>query len=146
VVDAVLYRDGARIATMRLAPDENAGGLFRGRTAELEPGSYEVGIESAAIPERDARARTSFRVEPRKTGELTQLSLNEELLRQMATESGGQYLREENIGRLTDLLAPLSRGKVQETSTVLGQSYWWFIPIILLLTAEWILRKRAGLI
>jgi hypothetical protein len=146
VVDAVLFGDGARIATIRLAPDENAGGLFRGRTAALDPGSYEVGIESAAIPERDARARTSFRVEPRETGELTQLSLNEELLRQMSSDSGGQYLREENLTRLTDVLAPLSKGHVIESSTALGQSYWWFVPIIGLLTAEWILRKRAGLI
>ena len=63
---------------------------------ELEPGSYEVAVESAAIAAQDALARTSFKVEPRETGELTQLTLNEELLRQMATASGGQYLREEN--------------------------------------------------
>ena len=146
VVDAVLYRDGARIATIRLAPDENAGGLFRGRTAALDPGQYEVGIESAAIAERDARARTSFKVEPRETGELTQLNLNEELLRQMSVASGGQYLREENLSRLTDLLAPLSHGRVIESDTVLWQSYWWFLPIIGLLTVEWILRKRTGLV
>jgi len=146
VVDAVLYRDGARIAVLRMAPDENAGGLFRGRTAPLEAGQYEVGIESAAIAERDARARTSFKVEPRETGELTQLNLNEDLLRQMSIASGGQYLREENLSRLTDLLAPLSHGRVIESDTVLWQSFWWFVPIIMLLTLEWILRKRTGLV
>jgi hypothetical protein len=55
-------------------------------------------------------------------------------------------LREENLNRLVDMLAPLSKGRVIESSTALGQSYWWFMPIIGLLTAEWILRKRAGLI
>ncbi len=47
--------------------DDNAGGLFRGKTAALEPGDYEVGIESAAIPERDsrrARASKSSRARP----------------------------------------------------------------------------------
>jgi hypothetical protein len=29
---------------------------------------------------------------------------------------------------------------------VLWQSWWWFIPIVLLLTLEWILRKRAGML
>ncbi|HYR57798.1 MAG TPA: VWA domain-containing protein, partial [Chthoniobacteraceae bacterium] len=92
-VDAVLYRDGTRAATIRLTPDENAGGLFRGKTAALEPGSYEVAVESIAIPANELKARAEFKVEPRETGELTQLSLNEALLRQMSATSGGQYLR-----------------------------------------------------
>lgn len=146
VVDAVLYRDGKRIATIRLAPDENAGGLFRGRTAGLEPGDYEVGVESVAIADRDARARTQFKVEPRETGELAQLNANEDLLRQMATASGGQYLREEQMPRLLELLAPMSQGRVIESDTVLWQSYWWFLPLVALLTIEWILRKRVGLL
>jgi hypothetical protein len=145
-VDAVLLREGRRVATIRLTPDDNAGGLFRGRTSALEPGEYEVAVESAAIAERDAKARTSFRVEPLETGELTQLNLNEELLRQMAAVSGGEYLREENIDRLVDALAPISQGKVIESDTVLWQSYWWFVPIVLLLTVEWIIRKRVGML
>ncbi len=146
VVDAVLSRDGQRVATIRLAADENAGGLFRGKTAALEPGEYEVGVESIAIAQRDSRARTTFKVEPRETGELSQLNLNEELLRAMAAAGGGQYLREENISRLVELLAPMSQGQVIESDTVLWQSYWWFLPIVALLSVEWMLRKRAGML
>ena len=145
-VDAVLYRDGVRAATIRLSPDDNAGGLFRGKTAGLEPGSYEVAVESLAIPAQELKARAEFKVEPRETGEMTQLSLNEELLRQMSAASGGQYLREEDLGKLADLLAPLSQGRVVESDTVLWQSYWWFLPIVALLTVEWILRKRFGML
>ena len=145
-VDAVLSRDGLKIATIRLAPDENAGGLFRGKTASLEPGNYEVAVQSVAIAERDAKARTDFKVEPRATGELTQLDLNEDLLRRMAATTGGEYLREENVNRLADLLAPMSQGRVIESDTILWQSYWWFSLVVLLLTAEWILRKRAGML
>lgn len=145
-VDAVLYRDGARAATIRLAPDDNAGGLFRGKTAALEPGSYEVAVESAAIPAAELKAHAEFKVEPRETGELTQLSLNEDLLREMSAASGGQYLREEDLGRLPDMLAPMSQGRIIESDTVLWQSYWWFLPIIGLLTAEWIIRKRVGML
>ena len=145
-VDAVLYRDGKKVATIRMSPDDNAGGLFRGKTAGLEPGSYEVGIESAAIPANELKARAEFKVEARETGELTQLSLNEELLRQMSAVGGGQYLREEDISRLVELLAPMSEGRVVESDTVLWQSYWWFLPIVGLLTIEWIVRKRTGLL
>ncbi len=145
-VDAVLSRDGKKVATIRLAPDDNTGGLFRGKTAGLEPGSYEVSVQSAAIAERDAKARTEFKVELRETGELTQLSLNEDLLRQMSAVTGGEYLREENIDRLVELLAPMSQGRVVESDTVLWQSWWWFVPIVLLLTVEWIVRKRVGML
>lgn len=145
-VDAVLFREGARVATIRLAPDDNAGGLFRGKTAALEPGNYELAVESLAIQANELKARTQFKVEPRETGELTQLSLNEDLLRQMSVASGGQYLREEDLARLPDLLAPMSQGRIVESDTVLWQSYWWFLPIVLLLTIEWIIRKRVGML
>ncbi|MDB6156245.1 MAG: hypothetical protein JWL90_4698, partial [Chthoniobacteraceae bacterium] len=63
-VDAILTRDGKKVAAIRLSSDDNAGGLFHGKTAELEPGNYEVGIESAGIPGSELKARTSFLVEP----------------------------------------------------------------------------------
>jgi hypothetical protein len=146
VVDAVLFREGKRVATIRLAPDVNAGGLFRGRTPALEPGSYQVGVESIAIAARDSLARAEFKVESRGRGELTQLSLDEDLLKQIADVSGGTYLREEQLPQLLEILAPLSKGRVIESETVLWQSYWWFLPLIGLLTVEWLLRKRAGLL
>jgi hypothetical protein len=145
-VDAVLMKDGQKVATIRLNADESGGGLFRGRTAPLEPGSYEVAVETPAIPDSELKARTSFKVEPRETGELTQLSVNEDLLRQMASASGGRFFREENFDRVLDLLAPMSQGKIIESDTVLWQSWWWFLTIVGLFTGEWVLRKRAGML
>jgi hypothetical protein len=144
VVNAVLYRGGQRVATLTLNPDE--GGLYRGRTAALEPGSYEVAAESAAVPEGQIKARTQFNVAARDNIERMQLGLNEDLLRQVSIASGGEYLREEQCDDLLQKLAPLSSGEVFETDTVLWQSWWWFVPIVLLLTVEWIIRKRSGLL
>ncbi len=143
-VDSALFKDGKRVASIRLNPEE--GGIFRGKTAPLEPGNYEVAVESAAIPENQLKARTSFKVEPRDTGELTQLSVNEDLLRQVAAASGGRYFREENFDRVLELLAPMTQGRVVESDTVLWQSWWWFLPIVGMLTIEWLLRKRAGML
>lgn len=145
-VDAVLLKDGQKMATIRLAADESGGGLFRGRTAPLESGTYEVSVESAAIPESQLKARTNFKVEPRETGELTHLAMNEDLLRQIANASGGRYFREENLDRVLEYLAPMTQGRIVESDTILWQSWWWFLPIIGLLTTEWILRKRAGML
>ena len=143
-VSAVLYRDGQKVATMTLTADQ--GGLYRGKTAALEPGNYEVAVESAAVPDGQLRARTQFTVAARESAERTILSINEGLLRQISSASGGEYVREERIDSLLEKLAPLSAGKVEESDTALWQDWWWFIPIVVLLTIEWILRKRAGML
>ncbi len=64
----------------------------------------------------------------------------------MAAESGGAYFREEDTQALADRLRPFSDGRIIEREVVLWQSFWWFVPLVALLTLEWVLRKRAGLI
>ena len=143
-VTAVVTREGQKVATFSLTPDE--GGLYRGKTAALQPGNYEVAVESAAVPEGQIKARTQFKVTARESAERTLLSLNEDLLRQISIASGGEYYREEKADDLLAKLAPMSNGEVIESDTVLWQSWWWFLPIIALLTLEWILRKRVGML
>jgi len=143
-VSAVLWRDGQKVATITLSPDE--GGLYRGRTTALDSGAYELTVDTAAVPAEQLRARTQFTVAVRENAERTLLSLNEDLLRQVSLAGGGEYLREEQADALIERLAPLSNGQVIETDTVLWQSWWWFLPIVLLLTIEWILRKRLGML
>lgn len=146
-VQAELRRDGQKIATAILQADENLGGVFRGETDPLaEPGQYDVSVKVTGFTERQMRATTSFIVQPRTEGELAELRADEQLLREMATDSGGQYLREEDAGQLAERLAPLSQGRVVESETALWQSYWWFVPIMLLFTCEWLVRKRAGML
>jgi hypothetical protein len=145
-VDAVLYKNGLRVSVIPMKADTGKGGLFTAGTGPLDPGDYEVAVEAAAIPSAENKARTGFRVETRQTGEMSMLNLNEELLRTMAVRSGGEYLREEDIGRLEGMLAPLSEGRVIELETALWQSYYWLLPLVLFLGAEWWLRKRLGLL
>lgn len=144
--EAFLFRDGRKVATFALEPDPNLGGLYRGATAELEPGEYEVGLLVEGFSELETRARTSFGVRPRQARELAVLTADESLLRGVAAASGGEYLREEEAGRLPSLLRPLSEGRIVLSETRLAQSYWWFVPIVGLLALEWFLRKRAGMI
>ena len=40
----------------------------------------------------------------------------------------------------------MTKGRIVVTETELWRSYWWFAPIMLLLTTEWLLRKRALLV
>lgn len=143
---AVLFRDGQKTAELPMASDESSGGTYRARTQPLMPGNYEVRVQVEGLPEAEMKARTQFTVAAKTGGELGLLHCDERMLRQMAFHSGGTYFREEELAGLTEVLRPLSDGRVIESETALWQSYWWFLPIILLLTAEWILRKRFGML
>jgi hypothetical protein len=144
--EALLYRAGAKATTVPLAADPNRGGLFVGATGPLEPGDYEVGVVVEGFSELETKARTTFTVEPRTAREFVDLVLDEQLLRDMASAAGGIYAREEDAGAVVELLRPLSEGTVVVSETRLAQSYWWFLPLVALLTLEWLVRKRVGMV
>ena len=144
--EAWVYRDGKKVASIKLAPDENMGGAFHGATAPLSPGRYEVRIHAAGIPDPDIKVKTEFVVRTAEAGELAVLNANEDLLRQIAAQSGGDFFREEEISDLPSRLERLSKENVIESDTVLWQSWWWFVPILGLLSIEWALRKWAGML
>ncbi|MCX7887495.1 MAG: VWA domain-containing protein, partial [Verrucomicrobiae bacterium] len=144
---ATLYRDGQRVATVALSAD-HASGTFRGRTPALSPGSYEVRVEPhGLVPvSPDLRAEFYVTAKTETAREMAHLNCNEDLLKQMAQASGGEYYREEDARRLVEKLEPMSKGRIEESDTILWQSWWWFVPVVVLLAVEWLLRKRAGLI
>ena len=80
--------------------------------------------------------------------EARQSTANHQLLRSIAKESGGQMLRPNEIGKLADLIRKNENIKtlVNEDSryTELIDLKWVFALIIVLLSAEWFLRKREG--
>jgi len=146
---ALLFRDGQRVATITLSADDNTGGAFRGKTGPLAPGSYEVRVDARGLVPQIGDLRAEFHVQSRggdAAREMANLNCNEELLQQMARASGGEHWREEDGARLVEKLEPMSKGRIEESETILWQSWWWFVPIIALLTVEWFLRKRSGLI
>ena len=145
-VDALLWREGQNVSTVSLAAEGSGYGVYSGRTAPLLEGQYEVTVQASGFSNQAMNARTSFAVLPQRSEELQEIACNDGLLREISLASGGRFLREEQIGQLTELLSPLSTGHVVESETLLWQSYWWFLAIVGLLTIEWILRKRAGLL
>ena len=142
---ALLFRNGKLFGTLPLKADPQSF-TFRAESAPLEPGDYEVRVKVPGIPEDAILAHTAFTVAANPFGELGLLHCDELLLRQMAGDSGGAYYREEDMHRLVEALSPYSDGRTLTTELPLWQSYWWFVPIILLLTAEWIIRRKLGLV
>ena len=145
-VDALLWRDGQIVSTVSLAARGSGYGVYGGRTAPLSEGRYEVTVQASGFSRQAMNVRAGFVVLPPHNTEQQETACNDGLLREMALASGGRFLREEQIGQLSELLSPLGTGRVVESDALLWQSYWWFAAIVGLLTMEWILRKRAGLL
>ncbi|MBT8401636.1 MAG: VWA domain-containing protein [Rhodothermia bacterium] len=83
------------------------------------------------------------------TLEFRNTSADPVLMRQIAYRSGGQSIDPASIAELPALLAKQNsfavRSSVARTETELWRQFPFAIVVILLLTAEWVLRKRSGL-
>lgn len=137
-------RNGIEIATLELEPDAAHGGVFRVSTGGLAGGDYQISVSEATMPA--ANTHLSFRVESNANQEWSHLTLNRPLLEGMAQASGGRFLREGDIAQLPDLLRQLDRQQSQVRETVLWSSWWWFGAAMLLLSVEWLLRKKWRLV
>ncbi len=145
VAKANIFLNGKKIATVPLDADKSSG-EFRGSTSVLQTGNYDVKIEVLGYPEDLMLANAQFYVQPPEAGELAQLDCDEQILKEIASNSTGAFFREEDASALSDRVALLSEGKLMQSDMALWQSYLWFAAVVLLLTIEWILRKRAGML
>ena len=144
-VDALLWNGTKVFATIPLKAEP--GGLFLGETPQLGQGNYRVSLRSPEfLNETDSDLEATFLVNPITSSEKSYLTCNVELLQQMADLSGGRFLPEEQVGQLNEILKPVSSGRIITSELVLWQSYWWFVPIFMLLAVELFLRKRAGML
>ncbi|MDP7010867.1 MAG: hypothetical protein QF685_05765 [Verrucomicrobiota bacterium] len=143
----LLYRNGDpdSVARIPLNPDFNSA-MYRGRTPPLEGGYYLARPVVPGIPEEQIQAHTRFSVSSVPAGEMGLLHCNEKLLRQMAADSGGKYYAEEDLGLLVENLRTDNASGEILGEHKLWQSFWVFLPIIVLLSTEWVLRKVAGLV
>lgn len=145
-VDALIWKDNQLTTTVNLKPDPDVPGVYRAISHALSPGAYEVSVQASGFSQSALQARSEFVVMDQMSAEQNTTSANERLLQQLATESGGVFLREEEIGQLPERLLPFSQGRVIESDHLIWQSYWWFFAILSMITIEWILRKRVGLL
>lgn len=126
----------SRVVQMRSVPDQP--GMYRGVVAASTPGEFMFSAD------HDPQTKLSISV-ARPQQELTEPAMNESLLRQMASLSGGEFLREEDLASLPERIHP--RDQRTRTTATIELAYTW--PFLLLMlavvTAEWILRKRSQL-
>jgi len=145
IVEAVLKDADGSSQTVLLRSVDSDRGVYEAQSLPLAAGQYDVSIRSAGYASSQA-VRTSLLVVPPTDREAVRLSLDDNLLRSLATVSGGVYADESNAEAVWQAIKPLSDGTIETRRYALAQSYLWFVAILGLLTAEWWLRKKAGLV
>ncbi len=143
---AFLLHDGEEAATLELEADPTHKGVYRAQTPPLKAGSWQVAVaDSPTSPRSDLRL--TLRVADTGNQELANLTMNRPLLEAMARNTNGRFLREtEAAAQLPSLLQAIDRKQTITRETILWSSWWWFGAVIVLLTAEWLLRKRLRLV
>jgi hypothetical protein len=121
-----------------------------GQSYQLNAGALPVGEYTYTATVKNGRVFTaSGRITVKQLNlETRQSTANHRLLKVMSTRSGGQMLQPSEVGKLADLIR-----KNENIKTVVYEDKryndmidlkWIFVLLLLLLSAEWFLRKREG--
>jgi uncharacterized membrane protein len=119
---------GRYVAPVRPA----AAGVYR-IAVEARNGGTVIGTDSASMLVGGADI------------EMTDPRLNRQVLQRVASASGGQVLTEDQLSGLGDILKGLVPAAQLSVRRDLWHTGWSFAAILILLGAEWVLRRRWGL-
>lgn len=107
-------------------------------TAVARSGEIEIGTEQGTFSVGGLEA------------ELLETRLNKDMLRSIAFRTGGSYSEADDLHGLADRITSLSGFRIEEIESgiqvELAHSAWTLVCIIALLSIEWFLRKRLGLL
>lgn len=143
-VDATLTAPGGESRPLKLRHADPAGGRYTAAIAPDQPGLYKIhaearrGTSSLGSADRWMYVGGSDR-------EFADPRLNEGFLRRIARNSGGRYVRANEASRVPAWLEATVPQNAAPERRDLWNEPWAFALVIVLLSAEWILRRRWGL-
>lgn len=145
-VEAQWWLKDRKVASVLLAQDSTRPGVYTGLAPPLEPGQYDLKLQVAGGDPGQVLPSLAVTILPPEAAELATLQARRDLLQELASVTGGVMFEEDQLQDLLARLQPMSRGRIIETQTVLARSFIAFVPVLSLLTAEWLLRRRKGLV
>jgi hypothetical protein len=144
-VTARIWPDTTGADTMQVFLPPGAGNRFVGHISHLAPGTYRYDgtalVDSVQMP----LAGDIFRVEPYGL-EQQYLSLNEKVLRGIATSSGGRYYSENEAPAFLDSLDWAASVEDKLIEIPLWNQTTLLAIFVVALTAEWFIRRRKQLL
>lgn len=130
-----------------LTPRKAAQDFLADAATTAEPGDYWVRVTGKHQGKLlGPPTNTRFIVDPRDL-ELDHPSADYDLLRQIATITGGALLKPEDLEGWATRLTERKFGDLTQVRVVTLWDNWWaLLAFVGLMTTEWVLRKRWGLV
>ncbi|MEE3150549.1 MAG: hypothetical protein VX284_06165 [Candidatus Neomarinimicrobiota bacterium] len=128
-------------AELRFNPESKR---WEGNIWAPKPGkySYEISIQDGSAPPVKQNGR--FIVEESQI-ELNEVALNSPLLENLSMKTNGAYYPWASRAELFNKVLPRERQEKINRSTRFNEESWVLVTLIVLLTIEWVIRKRIGL-
>ena len=132
-------------AMLDMAPVTNEPGLFHASWTAEKPGSYLAEVTAEKGTEELGSDTVPFeRIDG--VAENFHIPQNRELLQKLATESGGRYWRPEELGQLPNEISYSDAGISVRDIKELWNMPVVFLWLLLLMAAEWLLRRKWGVV
>ena len=143
-VSVVIQDESGTRRSVSLHRDGTVRGLFQSSVTALLSGSYRAWLASPAV--EGEPPSVSFLIHP-PLGEQSQVGIDSNDLALAARRANGKLFTMDEIDSLT---AELPVGQPVRVEALPPQSLWnlWPLPLafLMVLSCEWVLRRRAGLL
>ncbi len=142
VVEATLTSPAGGASPLALRP--SGRGRFAATGPLAAPGLYRLHVEARQNSASRGTDDRWFLVSDNER-EFADPRLNEGLLRRVARESGGRYVRAADASQVVAALASAAPQNAEPQRRDLWHEPWAFALVLLLLSAEWLMRRVWGL-
>jgi hypothetical protein len=132
------------VARGNLEPMRGRTGYFEKDFGSMPAGDYRVTLAEA---DSDKPVETGFSViDPEAAAELAELSADRGLLARLAAMTGGRMIEAWRLEDASDCLKAPREMLTDRRQWELWDSWWLYALVLGFAAAEWLLRKRSGLI
>jgi uncharacterized membrane protein len=143
-VNVMLEHEAGTRRPITLQRDAASRGIFEGSASNLAEGAYRAWVAAPALPGNPPSQRFTIVAPP---GEFARLEMDAADMQQAAKTSLGRFYTFETAEELTE---HLPRGRQVRIDSLPPTPIWnsplWALVFLTLITTEWLLRKRAGLL
>jgi hypothetical protein len=146
---ATVLQNGEKVTRAKLEFIKDSHGMYEiDVKSTLAPGDYELDLAGDDVARLAASGvRTKFTVSSSTNPiEFGDLSTDKELAARLASHSGGIVTYPSRAQEILELLGPASKIKEERRETRIWDHWGLLALAIALLTLEWILRRRGGLV
>jgi uncharacterized membrane protein len=144
-LSAEVTSPSGNISSVPLVWDVNKDGHYSGAFKPNEEGIHKVTCEAFRGKVSLGKAQAHFRI-AESTEEFHDAALNSDLLRRLADETGGRYYKVNALQTLPEDISYIDKGAHRMEGKDLWDMPFLFLLLVGLISTEWVLRKRKGLV